>query len=140
MVTPAQALKKYGDPNNKTAMTIWSVPTNLVVGIIPRRIYCNKDMVEPLTKALTALVDTGLVHELKSFDGCFNIRTQVGSATAKSLHSWGLAIDVNASTNGFNKKPTMSAGVVKCFTDNGFDWGGTWHKPDGMHFQLAKLP
>ena len=68
---------------------------------------------------------------------CFNIRQKRGSK-ATSLHSWGVAIDVNAAWNGFGKKPTLSAGFVKCFTDAGFDWGGTWSKPDGMHFQLKK--
>jgi hypothetical protein len=57
-----------------------------------------------------------------------------------SLHSWGLAIDINAATNRFGGKPTMSAELVKCFTDAGFDWGGVWSNPDGMHFQLARFP
>lgn len=57
-----------------------------------------------------------------------------------SLHSWGLAIDFNAAWNGFGKTPTMSPELVKCFTDAGLDWGGTWSRPDGMHFEIAKLP
>ena len=46
---------------------------------------------------------------------------------------------VNAAWNGFGKKPTLSAGFVKCFTDGGFDWGGLWAQPDGMHFQLKSI-
>jgi hypothetical protein len=56
-----------------------------------------------------------------------------------SLHSWGIAVDVNAFSNGLGKEPTLSAGFVKCFTDAGFDWGGVWKRKDGMHFQLAKI-
>ena len=71
---------------------------------------------------------------------CFNIRPQRGAKTS-SLHSWGVAVDVNAAWNPFvvGKKPTLSEGFVKCFTDAGFDWGGTWKRPDGMHFQLRKI-
>ena len=138
MVTSAQCLKKYGDPNKQSALVLWDVPTNLEIEVIPKKIYCNRDMVEPLSKAFKALIDTGHVKELKTWDGCFNIRKKRGSSTM-SLHSWGVAIDVNAAWNCFGCKPQLSAGFVKCFTDNGFDWGGTWSKPDGMHLQLKTI-
>ena len=138
MVTSQQCLKKYGDPEKESNMTLWDIPTELEVGIIPKRLYCNKDLVSPLSKALKALIDTGYVNELKTFDGCFNIRKKRG-LNSMSLHSWGIAIDVNAFENGLNKEPKLSAGFVKCFTDNGFDWGGTWERKDGMHFQLSKI-
>lgn len=138
MVTSAQALKKYGDPEKQSALTLWDVPGYLEIGVIPKKIYCNKDMVEPLSKALQALISTGHVKELKTWDGCFNIRKKRG-LTSMSLHSWGLAIDVNAFENGLNMTPKLSPGFVKCFTDNGFEWGGYWKRKDGMHFQLAKI-
>jgi hypothetical protein len=56
-----------------------------------------------------------------------------------SLHSWGIAIDVTAFENGLGKEPKLSSGFVKCFTDAGFEWGGTWKRKDGMHFELAKI-
>jgi hypothetical protein len=56
-----------------------------------------------------------------------------------SLHSWGIAIDVNAAWNGLGKEPTLTPEFVKCFTDAGFDWGGTWKRKDGMHFQLSNI-
>ena len=138
MVTAQQALKKYGAPELEAHMIMWDVPTELEVGVIPKRIYCNKDMVAPLTAAFRNLIDRGFVKELKTWDGCFNIRNKRG-LSSPSLHSWGIAIDVNAAWNQLNQKPTLSAGFVKCFTDAGFDWGGTWRRQDGMHFQLSRI-
>lgn len=139
MVTSAQALKKYGAPEKQTSMVVWDVPTELEIGVIPKKIYCNKDMVDPLSQAFKNLIDRGHVSELKTYDGCFNIRKKRG-LTSLSLHSWGIAIDLNAFENGLGKEPKLSAGFVKCFTDAGFDWGGNWQgRKDGMHFQLAKI-
>ena len=138
MVTSAQALKKYGDPTKESNMTVWDVPANLEVGAIPKKLYCNKDLVGPLSQALKNLIDTGNIAELKTWDGCFNIRKKRG-LSSMSLHSWGIAIDVNAAWNQLNMTPTLSAAFVKCFTDAGFEWGGTWQRKDGMHFQLKSI-
>jgi len=139
MVTSAQCQRKYGTPSNgNPCMVLWDIPSHLEVSVIPKRLYCNRDLVQPLTRALNALISTGHVHELKTWDGCFNIRKKRG-LSSMSLHSWGIAIDVNAFENGLNMMPKLSPGFVKCFTDNGFDWGGTWTRKDGMHFQLSKI-
>ena len=138
MVTSAQALKKYGEPTLEKNMVVWDVPTELEIGVIPKKIYCNKDLVKPLEQAFKNLIYTGFVKELKTWDGCFNIRKKRGLASM-SLHSWGIAIDVNAAWNGLGKTPVLSAGFVKCFTDAGFEWGGTWTRKDGMHFQLKTI-
>lgn len=140
MVTSRQCFAKWGDPKQNEAkfMNLWDVPAHLEIGVIPKKIYCNRLMNGPLEKAFSNLIRTGHVEELKTWDGCFNIRRKRGASSA-SLHSWGIAVDLNAAWNGFGKKPTLSPGFVKCFTDAGFDWGGVWSKPDGMHFQLSGL-
>ena len=138
LLTSTECVSRYGDARKESNMVLWDVPTELEIGVIPKRLYCNKDMLIPLTLAFKALISTGYVKELKTWDGCFNIRNKRGASSA-SLHSWGVAIDVNSAWNGFGKKPTLSAGFVRCFTDNGFDWGGHWNKPDGMHFQLKSF-
>ena len=138
MVSSNDCLKKYGDPNLQKSMILWDVPTALEIGVIPKRIYCNKDMVQPLAVAFNNLILRGFVNELKTWDGCFNIRKKRG-LQSMSLHSWGLAIDVNAFENGLGKEPKLSPGFVKCFTDAGFEWGGNWKRKDGMHFELAKI-
>lgn len=139
MVTSKQCLRKYGEPSaSNPHMVLWDVPTNLEIGVIPKRIYCNKDLVGPLQRAFQNLITTGHVNELKTWDGCFNIRKKRG-LTSMSLHSWGVAVDVNAFENGLGREPKLSAGFVKCFTDAGFHWGGTWTRKDGMHFQLATI-
>lgn len=138
MISSKECLAKYGMPEREIAMVLWNVPAHMEIGQIPKRIYCNKDMVKPLERALTNLIERGLVSQLKTWDGCFNIRKKRG-ATSPSLHSWGVAIDVNAAWNRFGCSPSCSKEFVKCFTDAGFHWGGEWRKPDGMHFQLAKI-
>ena len=138
LLTSTECIARYGAAYKESNMVLWDVPTELEIGVIPKRIYCNRDMIAPLTQAFKKLIETGHVKELKTWDGCFNIRNKRGASSA-SLHSWGVAIDVNAAWNGFGKKPTLSAGFVKCFTDSGFDWGGVWSKPDSMHFQLKSI-
>lgn len=138
MITHRDCRAKYGAPESESAMVVWDVPTELELGFIPKKIYCNRDMIQPLQQAFSNIISRALVGELKTWDGCFNIRKKVGGATP-SLHSWGVAIDINAAWNGFNKPPTMSAEMVACFKDAGFDWGGDWSKPDGMHFQLGRI-
>lgn len=150
LVTSTRCQAKYGTPKYTTAsgycypylptnyITTFNVPGHLQVGGIPTKITCNKDMVQPLTDAFTRLVARDFAHEITSFDGCICIRKKVGGSTW-SLHSWGIAIDFNASSNGFGNMPTLSSGFVKCFTDSGFHWGGLWQTPDGMHFQLAQI-
>ena len=70
MVTSAQCIKKYGDPTKENNMALWDVPTHLEVGVIPKRIYCNRDLVQPLATAFQNLIATGKVSELKTWDGC----------------------------------------------------------------------
>jgi hypothetical protein len=140
MVTVNACIRKYGLPKNgMPCLTVWDIPTELEIGFIPKKLYCNKDIIEPLSKAFKALIDTGKVDELKTWDGCFNIRMMRGIPNSYSLHSWGIAIDVNAFENQLNVPPKLSPEFVKCFKDNGFDWGGEWQRTDGMHFQLAAI-
>lgn len=106
-----------------------------------KHIACNYDIAPPLMRALQAISEGNLQDQLETFDGCFNIRLVRGSSHAMSAHSYGLAIDLNADDNelgqtegGFYKSPEF----VKCFTDQGFDWGGSFHsRKDPMHFSYA---
>lgn len=139
MITSAQALARYGDPRTEAAMTVLTVPSGLRIGAVPARVYCNRDLVQPLLRAFENLRDANLADEIRTWDGCFNIRSKRVNQSL-SLHSWGLAIDINASWNQLGKTPTLPANVVLCFLEAGFEWGGTWDVPDGMHFQLKEFP
>jgi hypothetical protein len=142
MVTAKDCLHKYGDPRSALTqskwLVLWDIPCDLEIGQIPKKLYCNKDIVLPLSQALKNLVQSGYVKEIHSWDGCWNIR-ESKAGPSLSLHSWGIAVDINAATNCFGCKPSFSKGFVQCFTSVGFDWGGNFTKPDGMHFQLAQI-
>jgi len=154
MITSAQCLKKYGDPNllktQNEHFELWIVPnyiqdafkyvrfSALGTNGFPKKIFINKDFKPVLKTALNNVISRGLRHELKTWDGCFIIRQKRG-LTSLSLHSWALAVDVNAFENQLNQAPKLSAEFVKCFTDAGCEWGGTWTRKDGMHFQLANF-
>ncbi|MEH6405759.1 MAG: M15 family metallopeptidase [Leeuwenhoekiella sp.] len=146
MVTSKKCLAKYGTPDIKMEyghMMLWDVPEwiNKEIPTIPNKIYCNRNLVGALLEAFCNIVERCLQDEIKTWDGCFNIRLVRGSHDPNnwSLHSFGIAIDINAAWNRLGHEPTMSTDLVKCFTDAGFDWGGNWKRKDGMHFQLAKI-
>lgn len=150
-MTSKEAFEKYGDPNilanQSKSMSVWLVPEKLLkafahvrfsaVGTIglPKKIFCNNDFKPLLERALNNVVDRGLSHELKTWDGCFIIRQKRG-LNSLSMHAFGLAVDVNAFENQLNQKPKLSPEFVKCFTDAGLVWGGNWKRLDGMHFEI----
>lgn len=155
MVTAKQLYEQYGHPDKRKNIVMWDVPAELEIGVIPKRIYCNADIIQPLTHGFKNLITTGYVKELKTWDGCYNFRPVRGyedkyrrlmaansvlnAIELLSIHSWGDAFDVNAFENGLGQIPKLSPGFVKCFTDAGFDWGGNFKRKDGMHFQLATI-
>lgn len=101
------------------------------------KLYAHLLMESALREAFQHIKDRHLADQFVTYDGCFNIRKMKGS-DSWSVHSWGLAIDINAEWNQFGDDPNMSPEFAKCFTDAGFEWGGKWRTPDGMHFQLPK--
>ena len=102
------------------------------------RIYGHELLEAPLRRAMRLLVERNLSWEWQTYDGCMNIRPMKGGSKW-SVHSWGLAIDLNARENPYGAEPVLSPEFVSCFTESGFTWGGIWRTPDGMHFQVPRV-
>ena len=104
------------------------------------RVTCHRLMLPQLRGALQDVVDAGLSSSLKTFDGCYVPRfIERNPENSISLHTWGIAIDMDASTNYRGIQGTMHPEVVKIFKRWGFRWGGDWTYTDPMHFELAAL-
>lgn len=117
------------------------VERNIVTSEVPLlgSVRCHATMIVPLTGALEQIVDEGLAASIDAADygGCWVARRIDWSPTMPlSMHAWGLAIDLNVSTNALGAAPTMHDRVVAIFREHGFAWGGDWSRPDGMHFEL----
>jgi hypothetical protein len=101
---------------------------------------CHRLVAPRFQAAFGKIVQKKLHTSLKTFDGCFNPRRMRGSGSW-STHAWAIAIDLDAPWNRFGQTSfQMSEEVAKCFEDEGFIWGGRWHRrPDAMHFQYCTL-
>ncbi len=100
---------------------------------------CHRLAVPHFKAAFGLLVKRGLAGQLRTYDGCYNVRYMRG-AGQWSTHSWGIAIDLDAPWNRFGQENfEMSQDVARCFEENGFIWGGRWNRPDAMHFQYCAL-
>jgi hypothetical protein len=103
---------------------------------------CHRVMIPQLLAAVDELRELGLYDHLDpaQFAGCFVARHIDWDPTRPlSMHAWGLAIDFNARDNPLGATPVMDPRVVEVFERWGFDWGGRWSRPDGMHFELARI-
>ncbi|WP_426235875.1 M15 family metallopeptidase [Pararhizobium sp. DWP1-1-3] len=72
-------------------------------------------------------------------EGGYSYRKVAGSNNL-SKHSFGEALDINPRQNPWsnNFQTDMPANVNDLAKKNGLTWGGTWNKPDTMHFQVDK--
>lgn len=58
-----------------------------------------------------------------------------------SNHSWGLAIDIDATQFPLGSSKRLPEWIVTMFKAHGFDYGGDWtSRPDPMHFEFAGWP
>ncbi len=78
------------------------------------------------------------------YGGCYNYRAKRGGASL-SMHSYGIAIDLDPDRNGRGRPWKAGAGmmpeaVVDIFLRHGWTWGGLWHGGDSdpMHFQATQ--
>lgn len=110
---------------------------NTATGTPVTHLYVNKDMAPALLAALQNVRDRGLVSELRTYDGCFNVRDVRGEPGRLSTHSYALAIDINAATNQLGTPGDNSDALGACFTEEGFVRGKDFARSDPMHFQWA---
>lgn len=101
---------------------------------------CHRLVAPHFQQAFAHIVERGLAEQVKTYGGCLNKRLMRGGKTW-SMHSWGIALDLNPQWNPFGQKNfAMSKELVACFEDVGFIWGGRWTNPtDAMHFQYATV-
>lgn len=104
----------------------------------PKKRYIHKLIEEPLRAALAACIALGDGYEIKTL-GCFAPRAKRSNPNVLSLHSWGVAVDLNAATNPMRKPLTKDIpdAWIAAFEASGWTWGGNFPTPDPMHFQYA---
>ncbi|RYU10287.1 M15 family metallopeptidase [Nocardioides iriomotensis] len=105
-------------------------------------VTCHRVMIPQLRAALEEVVSRGLgpaIHP-DEYAGCYYPRF-IGYDPAKglSLHSWGIAVDLNTPGNQRGTVGEMDRDVVAIFKKWGFAWGGDWNYTDPMHFELASV-
>lgn len=118
------------------------VKANIKTEVLPimGRVTCHRLMLPQLRGALQDIVDAGLGSTLTTYDGCYVPRfIERNPENSISLHTWGIAIDMDASKNYRGIKGTMHPEVVTIFKRWGFRWGGDWKFTDPMHFELSAL-
>lgn len=71
---------------------------------------------------------------LDLYGGTYEFRLMRGSESL-SMHSYGVAIDIDPAHNAMGTRPTMPQWFVSQWIAAGFSWGGSWRKQDGMHFE-----
>lgn len=105
-------------------------------------VTCHVVMLPRLRGALADIERAGLAPTIdtRDFGGCYAPRfIERNPARGLSLHTWGIAVDLNVTGNQVGTPGTMDPGVIAIFQRWGFVWGGLWSNPDPMHFELATL-
>ena len=151
----------YGDPrgHNGEASPSWEA-LNLAMWIPPypifysdedrtplRHLRVHKKCIQFFAAAFKDALDTLghdyiKVHRLDVSGGTFCYRVQRGGSRL-SVHSWGIAIDMDPGHNPFPHRWEPNRGMIdlqfaQILQKHGFTWRGSHGDDDPMHFQLAE--
>ncbi len=120
------------------------VARHIVTTTVPilGRVRCHRVLLPQLRGALQELVASGLAGSIRpgEYGGCYVPRFIASDPTQGiSLHTWGIAFDVNVPRNGRGTVGELDRRVVEIFKRWGFRWGGDWTYTDPMHFELGGI-
>lgn len=118
------------------------------VSFMGKTITVNKVMVDDLKKVEASIKSSS--YQITTISG-YDDRQNVNDPSSKSAHAFGLAIDINPSTNPNTERSSSSAerdpaackhdipdNVAKAFENNNFFWGAKFKTIcDPMHFQYG---
>lgn len=118
--------------------TKWMMLMRDLPGLGGKALYVNRDLVDPLTRALTNWQAECPEYLIRTI-GCWNVRYKRTATKQVSMHAYGLAVDINADANPMANpvQTDMPPLFVDCFTREGFTWGATFPTADPMHMQLV---
>lgn len=118
------------------------VTTNIRTEPVPilGNVTCHKVIFPQLRAALLEVQTTGLADEIHpgEYAGCYYPR-YIANTQQLSLHSFGIALDLNVPGNQRGTFGEMNRAVVAIFKKWGFAWGGDWGYTDPMHFEMNAI-
>jgi hypothetical protein len=159
MLRQKELIARYGNPLasadergkfEKAFMLIWNYPPMIREAIpsLGKSIYINREFQPTYEKFLNELIRKGLHKEINSNDECFMPRLIRGSKTDISMHTWGIAVDLNPTHNplGVTRSQAIHRGLRpfsehfqqtarNCGLVAGYDFG----RCDGMHFEMSQF-
>lgn len=104
--------------------------------VVGRQMFHAK-LVPVLNHVLDEIQKRGLDREIRQF-GTYCPRHKFHDPRrGLSMHSYGIAVDINQSTNLPGARGDLHPGIVECFEMFGFRWGGRWKTRDDMHCEYC---
>ncbi|MCT7972585.1 M15 family metallopeptidase [Laspinema olomoucense] len=101
------------------------------------KVECHKAIAHRLRQVWQELINTNNLHLIQTYNGCLNIRMKRGK-NEPSVHSWGLAIDVNAEEYPLGSPKQQPEVITQAFKNQGLSWGGYWKSiKDPMHYEFS---
>ena len=155
----SECLGLFGNPSEHNFVSkhlvLITPPFFMHMGKIPiKHFYMNKICASSIERILNKAWEICEKNQEKiakehfdKFSGSWAVRPMRGKKNTISMHAYGLAIDFHAEKNPLGRKPggniqsfTENSLLVKLFKEENWTWGGNWSgRPDGMHFQAARV-
>jgi hypothetical protein len=105
-------------------------------------VTCHRLVFPQLHAAMTEIAEAELSSEINvdDYGGCYVPRfIDRNPNKPLSMHAFGLAFDINVSENYLGTRGDQHPKVVEILAKWGFAWGGSWDRPDPMHFEMVRL-
>ena len=143
---PASLLAFYGDPGRENLVEIPFPYPMLYEGRKVRKSRCHRKVRDSLLRILTNIGDRWSNHpeimeEAEDYGGIYCFRRMRGGS-ALSLHSWGIAIDLDPDDNGNQVSWPVAADmpiqIMEEFAREGWISAGAFWGRDAMHFQATR--